>query len=259
MDNSKQSKQVLLSVIGVAILVVAVVGVSFAFFNYTRTGAANTVTTGTIQFNSSQTQMNVNNAFPVSKDTAEAATTSSHANVAVATVTITGNTTYNDGLDFRVTAQGVDLNVAAANETPVNVPISVLVTTNGNLTEVNDAASSATGNSIFVQDFENGTLTNNAVLATGHINAETSANQTITIKAYMDKDKIAISDTPKGGAYDPEQAAETGYTDASNGTTTTWIGNRTRLTTTQWNRLASNPATFNIRVESRQTCGTYAY
>ena len=33
MSNSNSSKQVLLSVIGVAILVVAIVGVSFAFFN----------------------------------------------------------------------------------------------------------------------------------------------------------------------------------------------------------------------------------
>ena len=50
MNNSNQSKQILLSVIGVAILVVAVVGVSFAFFNYTRTGAANQVSTGKIKF-----------------------------------------------------------------------------------------------------------------------------------------------------------------------------------------------------------------
>ena len=48
MNQSNSSKQVLLSVIGVAILVVAVVGVSFAFFNYTRTGQQNTVRTGQI-------------------------------------------------------------------------------------------------------------------------------------------------------------------------------------------------------------------
>ena len=36
--NGNSSKQVLLSVLGIAILVVAVVGVSFAFFSYTKTG-----------------------------------------------------------------------------------------------------------------------------------------------------------------------------------------------------------------------------
>jgi len=46
-DNS--SKQILLSVLGVAILVVAVVGVSFAAFTFTGTGTKeNTISTGTI-------------------------------------------------------------------------------------------------------------------------------------------------------------------------------------------------------------------
>jgi len=46
-DNS--SKQILLSVLGVAILVVAVVGVSFAAFTYTGTGTKeNKINTGTI-------------------------------------------------------------------------------------------------------------------------------------------------------------------------------------------------------------------
>ena len=49
MSNSNSSKQILLSVIGVAILVVAVVGVSFAFFSYTKTGSqTNTIQTGQI-------------------------------------------------------------------------------------------------------------------------------------------------------------------------------------------------------------------
>ncbi len=51
MENNN-SKQVLFSIIGVAVLVVAVVGVSFAFFTYSRTGTTNNViTTGKIVFN----------------------------------------------------------------------------------------------------------------------------------------------------------------------------------------------------------------
>ena len=51
-DNNNNSKQVLLSVLGVAILVVAVVGVSFAAFSYSKTGEqVNTITTGTITMN----------------------------------------------------------------------------------------------------------------------------------------------------------------------------------------------------------------
>lgn len=51
MENNN-SKQVLFSIIGVAILIVAVVGVSFAFFTYSRTGTTNNfITTGKITFN----------------------------------------------------------------------------------------------------------------------------------------------------------------------------------------------------------------
>ena len=50
MNNSKQA---VLSIVGIAILVIAVVGVSFAFFTYSRTGTENNlITTGKITFNS---------------------------------------------------------------------------------------------------------------------------------------------------------------------------------------------------------------
>lgn len=52
-DNN--SKQVLLSVLGVAILVVAVVGVSFAAFTFSQTGVKeNVITTGTISMSYSE-------------------------------------------------------------------------------------------------------------------------------------------------------------------------------------------------------------
>ena len=65
-DNN--SKQILLSVLGVAILVVAVVGVSFAAFSYSKTGEkVNTITTGTITMSYSETTngINLTNALPM--------------------------------------------------------------------------------------------------------------------------------------------------------------------------------------------------
>ena len=66
-ENS--SKQVLLSVLGVAILVVAVVGVSFAAFSYSKTGEkVNTITTGTItmEYTEDTNGINLTNALPMS-------------------------------------------------------------------------------------------------------------------------------------------------------------------------------------------------
>ena len=46
-------------------LLVALGGVSFAIFNYTRTGTANVIKVGKISFNSNQTEtINLTNVFP---------------------------------------------------------------------------------------------------------------------------------------------------------------------------------------------------
>lgn len=65
MNNSKQT---VLSIVGIAILVIAVVGVSFAFFTYSRTGTTNNViTTGSITFDSdvdTEDALVLDNEFP---------------------------------------------------------------------------------------------------------------------------------------------------------------------------------------------------
>lgn len=64
--NGNSSKQVLLSVLGIAILVVAVVGVSFAFFSYTKSGATNnTIQTGEIYtYLTDGDEIKLTNVFP---------------------------------------------------------------------------------------------------------------------------------------------------------------------------------------------------
>ena len=74
MNNENTSKQVLLSIIGIAVLVVAVVGVSFAFFNYSKEGQySNVVTTGNVFFNFTDGDaILLENQFPVSDATGQA-------------------------------------------------------------------------------------------------------------------------------------------------------------------------------------------
>lgn len=72
MNNNNSSKQILLSVLGVAILVVAVVGISFAAFSYSKAGdVSNTITTGTITMTYTEPTngINLTNALPIT-DTA---------------------------------------------------------------------------------------------------------------------------------------------------------------------------------------------
>ena len=78
MMEENNSKKVLLSVLGVAILVVAVVGVSFAAFNYANTpNTSNQIQVGTItmSFSESESVINITDAQPTADATAMASTT----------------------------------------------------------------------------------------------------------------------------------------------------------------------------------------
>ena len=234
MSNSNSSKQILLSVIGIAILVVAVVGVSFAFFNYTRTGAANTVRTGTISFNTTNSVINVTNVFPIAKS----AVATDVNNVGTGTVTITGSTNYTNGIDFTVTVEEVSSNIGT---TSGKLPLSIAVSQTG-LSGVTTFGSN-TG-SISLTPYEDGaTITSGSELAKGRIPAGVNVNGTITIKAYIDEAGVAISDTYNGPSSTPSD---------NMGTTSTWVAGRTVLTTSEWNALASTPASFKIKVVANE-------
>ena len=75
MNNNNSSKQILLSVLGVAILVVAVVGISFAAFSYSKTGeVSNTITTGTITMTYTEPTngISLTDALPITDDAGKA-------------------------------------------------------------------------------------------------------------------------------------------------------------------------------------------
>ena len=95
-DNN--SKQVLLSVLGVAILVVAVVGVSFAAFSYTDTGTqVNTITTGSITMSYSEDTngINLTDALPMTDVHGKALTGEDNVFDFTITASVTGNATIN--------------------------------------------------------------------------------------------------------------------------------------------------------------------
>lgn len=66
--EQNNSKRVLLSVLGVAILIVAVVGISFAALNYDKVGGTNSITTGTVTMSFAEVTKGIalNDALPIS-------------------------------------------------------------------------------------------------------------------------------------------------------------------------------------------------
>ena len=74
-NNSNSSKQILISILGVALLIVAVVGISFAAFTYARTGTTtNTITTGTItmSYTEGKNGITLTDALPITDDAGKA-------------------------------------------------------------------------------------------------------------------------------------------------------------------------------------------
>ncbi len=167
-DNNDNSKQVLLSVLGVAILVVAVVGVSFAAFTYSQGGATvNTITTGTISMSYSEDTngITLTNALPMADSTGMVLSGTDEYFDFTVTATVSGNGSTN--INYAITATTVEgttltddyvkvylTNMASNADTQILAPtkISLLNKTS------NDASGAPDGQYIL----ETGTFTGNA-------------------------------------------------------------------------------------------------
>ena len=63
----KRNKKIMISILGVAVIVICLVGVTFSFFNYTRTGPVNQLIVGKIYMNyerTSEDNLHLTNIFP---------------------------------------------------------------------------------------------------------------------------------------------------------------------------------------------------
>ena len=82
-------------------MVSLLVGVTYSFFNYTRTGSNNTISVGRINFITRQTEtINLTNAFPINRDDIDTDTT----NVDEVVIEIEGDTDYSQGIEYLVSS-----------------------------------------------------------------------------------------------------------------------------------------------------------
>ena len=245
----KSPKQ-MLTIIAIFTLIIFVGGTTYAFFNYNRTGPANTLNTGRIYFSTEQTNQNtitLNNIFPMTKEQALADTSTNGTLV----VTFNGDTTYTDGMEYLLSIDSVsrDTNVPISLIMDVNITEnSVAVAENTNYytarnskdtsmykTEGVDTIINSTNYKV-ITDIETGKY-----LLAGYIKSgQYGVNGTLTIKAFIDTDNILITDTP-----DDQSKAPTGYTD---GTVTT---EKTVISTDDWNALKTNGIIFKVKGEAR--------
>jgi hypothetical protein len=233
LGESMKNKKMIVTLLLVIGLVSITLGVSVAFFNYTRTGSENVLAVGRIYFASNQgTSINLTNVFPVKSE--ELGTdTNNHASV---TLTVTGDTTYDEGIEYLVSA--VDVSNTTNNK---QVPIGVSVSVNNIGTSDDSYFTNRGGNTSIYKILSEDTIKENGELVVGYITkGATGVNGSITVTAYIDADRIAISDTYDGTESD------------NNGTTTDWVDERTVLTTTEWNSFNSTGLSFKVKVEANE-------
>ena len=203
MEENKQKtihKQILFGFIGVAILLIGIVGVTYAFFNYTRTGAANTIRTGKIEFASEQgEEVTLSDLFPIS---ATGTITPQTPGVGSVTVHVSGDTDYSGGIEYVVKS----VNVTGSNGTnlPISVNISYEANGAGKTIGTPDANYFTTrgGNSSVYKVLTTDTITEGGDLVVGYIApGATGIDGNIVVMAYLDANNIAITDTNPEKTY----------------------------------------------------------
>ena len=196
-----KSKKQMFIVIGAFALVMLLGTVTYAFFNYTRTGSANIIKTGRINFNSEQgTAINLTNLFPI--DPEETGIMNDVTKVGTVTINVTGDTTYGDGIEYLVSAVNVT-NSVGNKSLPISISVSVEnntgnnpATSLGNLdADYFTNRGSSAGTSIY-KVLATDAINEGDQLVVGYIKSGSDGvDGNIVIKAYIDKEKVAISDT----------------------------------------------------------------
>ena len=117
----KNKKQMFI-VIGVFTLVLMLGTVTYAFFNYTRTGTANTIKVGRISFVTRQTStINLTNVFPIDSTNVDTDTD----NVDELVIEITGDTDYAGGIEYLVSSKDANIYTSTGVQVPVSLDITV--------------------------------------------------------------------------------------------------------------------------------------
>ena len=214
---------IVFSVIG---LVLILTGVTYSFFNYTKTGLANNFSVGDIYFNTSQNgNINLTNVFPITSN--ELSTDiGNHDSV---TISITGSTDYGKGIEYLVTIDQVSNKINGKR-----IPMTFNAEVTGVGTTSNDYYNSRGGSSSLYKLYDYGKIKNGNYLLVGYIApGATGINGSITVTAFVDADRIAITDTPEENA--------------------SWVDDREVFSTSEWNSFqGNNSLSFKVKVEANE-------
>ena len=223
-------------------LISITVGVSVAFFNYTRTGNANTVSVGRISFVTRQTKtISLTNLFPIDPTNSEEM--SDATKVGTLEIEIEGDTDYAQGVEYLVSSENTHITTSTGKVVPISLDVTA---TNLGTASNNYFTAREDKNATIYKKLVGDTIVGDQMLLVGYIKPNTTTgtaegiNGKLTIKAYLDENKILISDTYDGTESD------------NMGTTNSMAEGKTVLTTEEWNALQNSGVSFQIKVEANE-------
>ena len=167
-------------IIGIVGLILVLTGVTYSFFNYTRTGLANNFRVGNISFNTSQDGViSLTNVFPITNEELDE-DVGNHDSVEIS---ITGNTIYSKGIEYLVTFE------VSGNRNIISVLINTYVFNGG-----------AHGNTSLIAlnyDLNTGKYIDIRQASLMEYNQISSICRETLYKRLIDNEKSAISPTEK--------------------------------------------------------------
>jgi len=183
MDSSVR-KSVILSIIGAIIIMLIVVGISYAFFNYSKTGETNNeISTGALSFKFEKgSDILLTNAFPISTDEGIALTGDKN----ICTFTIKGSIV-NGGVNYKISAVEGDASSDATKTRRFNDGDIFAYITSENVEGVSFTPSDGYGSGKAL-----GSLP--VVLGTGTVSARNETSRTFTVKMWIDDSVVRIRD-----------------------------------------------------------------
>ncbi len=238
-------RSLIYSIICALLLIVVTIGVTYSFFNFTKTGNLNNVRTGRMNFDAEQgVEVTLSDLFPIS---ATGEITPETPGVGSVTVHVTGDTNYEDGIEYRVKT----VNVSGSNGTDLPISVNISYSANGTGKTIGEEDeyyfTNRGGNTSIYQVLTTDTISENGDLVVGYIApGETGIDGNITIMAYLDASNIAITDTL------PEELTDTNNDGYIDGTDDEWVSGRTVFTTEEWNELSNSGVSFQIKVEAQE-------
>ena len=238
-----KKRKTLLGILAIVGVLSITIGVSVAFFNYTRTGGTNTIRVGRISFVTRQTKtISLNNLFPIDPTNSEEM--SDETKVGTLEIEIEGDTDYAQGVEYLVSSENTNITTSSGKVVPISLDVEI---TNLGTSNPNYFTAREDKNATIYKKLVGDTLVGDQMLLVGYIKPNTTSgtaegiqNGKLTIKAYLDENKILISDTYDGTESD------------NMGTPNEVARGKTVLTTTEWNALSASGVSFQIKVEANE-------